>query len=198
MNTEIRNPKGMATGGLRRVAGNLHSVEKRVAFRTAFRCVWGVKIEVEITQKSCFSESFFEGAYRGVKGCFSEGPNLKNISFTLVKPCFSKISLGATKVDFQSVFGSKIMSNQWKNVSEKTSFFVVVFRALFCGFWDHFGSNKSPDFQEMERRRHPFKQRRFGNAFWIVLGVFGGWFWLIFEPLEVKIHRFWSQWGVKF
>ena len=112
MNTKIRNSKGVATGGFRWVPGRSHSVEKRVAFRTAFRCVLGVNIEVKITQKLCFSESFFEGAFRGVKGCFSEGPNLKNIGFTLVKPCFSKISLGATKVDFQSVFGSQIMSNQ--------------------------------------------------------------------------------------
>ena len=66
------------------------------------------------------------------------------------------------------------------------------------GFWKHFGSNKSSDFQKMELRRRPLKQRRFGGAFWVAFGVSGGRFWLIFESLEVKFDGFRSQWGLNF
>ena len=55
-------------------------------------------------------------------------------------------------------------------------------------FGVHFGVRKSPGFQKMEVRRRPLKQRRFRDAFLIVLAVSGTRCCSIFESLEVKFN----------
>ena len=152
MNTEIHNSKGVTSGAFRRFSGGLHSVEKGVAFRTAFRCVLGVNIEVKITQQSCFSLSFVEGAFRGVKRLIFGGPEPQKHWFYQGETMFFENQPWSDKGWFSVRFGIKngvksMKKRLWKIVVFRCRFLITFFsisRACWLQKITRFSRNGAP------------------------------------------------------
>ena len=127
MNSEIWKSKGMAPVNFRRFAGGLHSVEKRVAFRTALRFGLGVEMEAQISRKSCFLRSLFEGAFRGANKSFFGGPELQKHRFYCNKTTIFENRPWSDGGRFSVCFGYQNGSKSIKKRFQK----IIVFRDRF-------------------------------------------------------------------